>query len=101
MTAYQYRVNDHEWSCDVATGRTCCQYPAGAHNPAYGPPCPGCESQGDCTPDCGYAAYVASLAHDCPKDAFLDDPITQAYGVGSEMVSLIACPVCDAEEAQR
>jgi hypothetical protein len=34
--------------------------------------------------------------HDCPKDRFLEDPITTAYGVGSEMVSLIPCPVCDA-----
>jgi hypothetical protein len=39
--------------------------------------------------------------HDCPREAFLDDPITQAYCVGSEMVHLVACPVCDAEEAGR
>jgi hypothetical protein len=39
--------------------------------------------------------------HDCPKQEFLDDPITRAYGVGAEMVALVSCPVCDAEEATR
>ena len=36
--------------------------------------------------------------HDCPRQAFLDDPITQAYGVGGEMLHLITCAVCDARE---
>lgn len=44
-----------------------------------------------------YEAHYAALAHDCPKQEFLDDPITVAYGVGSEMVRLVPCPVCDAE----
>lgn len=39
--------------------------------------------------------------HECPKDQFLNDPITVAYGVGGEMVHLIDCAVCDAEEAGR
>lgn len=34
--------------------------------------------------------------HECPKQAFLDDPITQAYGVGGELVDRIACATCDA-----
>jgi hypothetical protein len=38
--------------------------------------------------------------HDCPKQQFLDDPIAAAYGVGSEMVGLIRCPVCDADEEE-
>jgi hypothetical protein len=46
-----------------------------------------------------YDDGVADPGHDCPKQAFLDDPITEAYGVGSEMVGLIPCPVCDAEQA--
>ncbi|HEX4399669.1 MAG TPA: hypothetical protein VH136_18665 [Trebonia sp.] len=40
-------------------------------------------------------------SHDCPKEAFLADPITSAYGVGSEMVGSIRCAVCDAEEEGR
>jgi hypothetical protein len=43
-------------------------------------------------------AYYASLAHDCPRDQFLDDPITEAYGVGSEMLHLIRCEICEARE---
>jgi hypothetical protein len=43
-------------------------------------------------------AYYASLAHDCPREQFLDDPITQAYGVGSEMLHLIRCEICEARE---
>lgn len=39
--------------------------------------------------------------HDCPKQEFLDDPITRYYGVGSEMIALVPCAVCDAEEADR
>jgi hypothetical protein len=46
-----------------------------------------------------YEAHCAALAHDCPREAFLDDPITQAYGVGYEMVGLVRCPVCEAREA--
>ncbi len=34
--------------------------------------------------------------HDCPKEQFLEDPVTRAYGVGSEMVGLVRCPVCEA-----
>jgi ssDNA-binding Zn-finger/Zn-ribbon topoisomerase 1 len=40
--------------------------------------------------------YVAD--HDCPKDRFLDDPITQEYGVGGEMVALIRCHTCELRE---
>jgi hypothetical protein len=36
--------------------------------------------------------------HDCPRDAFLADPITRYYGVGGEMLHLISCPVCEARE---
>jgi hypothetical protein len=39
--------------------------------------------------------------HDCPKQEFLEDPITVAYGVGAEMVALVPCAVCDALEAER
>lgn len=35
--------------------------------------------------------------HDCPYQEFLDDPITEYYGVGYEMLGLISCPVCDKE----
>jgi hypothetical protein len=45
-------------------------------------------------------AYYASLAHDCPRDHFLDDPITQEYGVGSEMLHLIRCEICEARERE-
>jgi hypothetical protein len=38
------------------------------------------------------------LEHDCPKDKFLEDPITTYYGVGGEMVDLVPCPICDARE---
>ena len=48
--------------------------------------------------DHGYDEQRALDEHDCPRDAFLDDPITRHYGVGSEMVHLIDCPVCDARE---
>ena len=48
--------------------------------------------------DAKYAAYLAERNHDCPREAFLDDPMTVASGMGSEMVGLIACPVCDAED---
>jgi hypothetical protein len=42
-------------------------------------------------------AYYASLAHDCPREDFLEDPITVAYGV-SGMVSMVACATCEAME---
>ena len=45
---------------------------------------------------CMIGALCPVAEHDCPRDAFLDDPITVHYGVGAEMVHLIACPVCDA-----
>jgi hypothetical protein len=45
-------------------------------------------------------AYYASLAHDCPREQFLDDPITQAYGVGNEMLHLIHCEICEARERE-
>ena len=37
-----------------------------------------------------------SQTDECRKAAFLDDPITEAYGVGYEMLSLIecTCPQC-------
>ena len=53
---------------------------------------------------CAAIAYMEPPPHDCPIDAFLDDPITVAYGVGSEMVHLIRCDVCDAiarDQAER
>ena len=33
---------------------------------------------------------------DCKKEQFMDDPMTVAYGVGSEMVDLVRChcPTC-------
>ena len=46
-----------------------------------------------------YEAHCARFAHDCPRERFLDDPITRAYGVGSEMVGRSVCPVCDRLEA--
>jgi hypothetical protein len=46
---------------------------------------------------CGHDSCTAiAMDHACPRDAFLEDPITVAYGVGSEMVCLIDCPTCDA-----
>ena len=75
-------------------------------------PCPSqcsvCGPDG-CNPACevcaaeaaAYAKWAESRSHDCPRDRFLEDPITTSYGVGSEMVHLIPCPVCDAEEASR
>jgi hypothetical protein len=45
-----------------------------------------------------YEAHCARFIHDCPRDVFLDDPITQAYECQG-MVSLVACPVCDQLEA--
>lgn len=44
---------------------------------------------------CYIGPLCADAEHDCPREAFLDDPITVAYGVGSEMLHLIACAVCD------
>ncbi|HEY6312884.1 MAG TPA: hypothetical protein VIY52_19070 [Streptosporangiaceae bacterium] len=38
-------------------------------------------------------------AHDCPYEAFLEDPITQAYGA-SGMISLVSCSVCDEYQAR-
>jgi hypothetical protein len=35
--------------------------------------------------------------HICPKEAFLDDPITIAYGMGSEMVGSVHCEICDSD----
>lgn len=75
------------WHCpDAAT----CASQGHAPDDHYGPDddCPYASQHGTgMCPACGW--------HDCPKAAFLDDPITVAYGVGSEMVGLIACPVCD------
>lgn len=36
----------------------------------------------------------------CKKEAFLDDPMTQAYGVGFEMLSMIDCdcPLCTGQD---
>ena len=63
-----------------------------------GPPCG--HGGGPCGPECAcgcYECWHAARSHECPRDAFLADPITMAYGVGAEMVGLINCPVCDAE----
>ena len=41
--------------------------------------------------------------HECPVQQFLDDPITQAYGLGGDMDEwgrIIRCPVCEAREAE-
>ncbi len=46
-----------------------------------------------------YEAHYARFIHDCPREAFLDDEITRAYGAGG-MVSLIDCPVCDRLEGE-
>ena len=35
-----------------------------------------------------------------PRQQFLEDPITVAYGVGGEFVSSIACAVCDDNESE-
>jgi len=35
--------------------------------------------------------------HDCPIQSFLDDPITQHYGVGGEFLSSIHCYWCELE----
>jgi hypothetical protein len=48
-------------------------------------------------------AYYASLDHDCPREQFLEDPITQAYGLGGDMDEwnrVIRCPVCEARDAE-
>jgi hypothetical protein len=44
-------------------------------------------------PDAEFATEF--LTHDCPRDAFLGDPITRSYGCGPELLPLIACEVCD------
>jgi hypothetical protein len=67
--------------------------------------CPNCGDDGWCRTDCAYCAemeqsyseWVATNAHDCPKQAFMDDPITSHYGVGGDFVGNIACSVCDAQ----
>jgi hypothetical protein len=43
---------------------------------------------------CVQGPFCAVAMHDCPREAFLDDPITVAYGVGAEMVHLVSCAVC-------
>jgi hypothetical protein len=66
--------------------------------------CPNCGNDGWCRADCAYCAemeadydaWVASMEHDCPKQAFMDDPVTREYGVGGEFAGNIACSVCDA-----
>ena len=71
-------------------------------------PCSACGPDG-CDPECSvceaenaaYDAHLASLDHDCPRQQFLDDPITRANGVGAEMVAGIRCAVCDELEAGR
>jgi hypothetical protein len=52
---------------------------------------------GDCLCPC-YECWVRRTEHDCPKQAFLEDPITEHYGVGGEFVGSIPCAVCDAEQ---
>jgi hypothetical protein len=66
---------------------------SGEHIP-YGLP----SQDPDLAPDVAAEEWEAEYPeHDCPRDAFLEDPITVAYGVGSEMVHLIPCSICDAE----
>jgi hypothetical protein len=79
-----------EWEM---TGR-CETSPESPEPGGYGPADPA----DDLDYDADYEAWLGSRAHDCPREAFLDDPITVAYGVGSEMLHLIPCAVCDAEE---
>jgi hypothetical protein len=76
-------------------------------------PCPSacsvCAASGfpGCSPACepcaaeraAYEAYLADTDHQCPREEFLNDPITVAYGVGAEMLHLVPCAVCDAREA--
>lgn len=45
---------------------------------------------------CVQGPLCALQAHACAYDQFLDDPITVAYGVGSEMLHLVDCAGCDA-----
>ena len=66
-----------------------------------GPECPGWPGAPDADADELYQQYGGDLDHDCPKQEFLDDPITVAYGVGAEMIALVPCPVCDEQEAAR
>ena len=77
-------------------------------------PCPSacsvCAASGfpGCSPACepcaaeraAYEAYLAATDHQCPREEFLDDPITVAYGVGAEMLHLVPCAVCDARDQE-
>ena len=63
-------------------------------------PAGACEAAGHTRADSdAYEAHYARFIHDCPREAFLDDAITVAYGAGG-MVSLIDCPVCDRLEGE-
>jgi hypothetical protein len=99
----RYDGPDHD---DVIPGT---EYePGGMYDPE---PCPsGCSVCGPdgCDPGCqvcaaeraAYEAHLASLDHDCPREVFVNDAITEHYGVAG-MVSMIPCAVCDAQEAGR
>lgn len=74
------------------------------YSPTQGPLCEGFEERGYCghesCPEVEeglYEQYRRDQEHDCAYDTFLNDPITRAYGVGSEMVHLMSCKVCDRE----
>jgi hypothetical protein len=74
------RLNAEERYLDIEDGYVC--------------PCGNPEEHSGCS----YDQYMDSLNHDCPKERFLEDPITVAYGVGGEFVSTIKCAICDDEE---
>jgi hypothetical protein len=47
--------------------------------------------------DCAHQSCSRiAFTHECPREQFLDDPITRSSGVGAEMVNLISCRICDA-----
>lgn len=78
--------------------------PHDTYSPVKGPLCEQFWEIGYCGhPSCAeaeeglYEQYRRDQEHDCAYDNFLDDPITIAYGVGSEMVHLMSCKVCDRE----
>jgi hypothetical protein len=89
------------------------EYEAGGMYDPEPEPCPSacsvCAASGfpGCSPACepcaaeraAYEAYLADTDHQCPREEFLNDPITVAYGVGAEMLHLVPCAVCDAREA--
>jgi hypothetical protein len=83
------------------------EYEPGGMYDGYADPCPSacsvCGPDG-CDPACqvcaaenaAYEAHLAATDHDCPREVFVNDPITRAYGE-SGMAGLVPCAVCDAE----